>query len=60
MSSITEFERTKPRETMKKINEIIYSLESLKFIVTTKEQLTHVSSLHKDMLSLKDSFLKGE
>ena len=60
MSNISEFERTKPKITMKKLNQIISFVEKQTFVSDSKDQSVFLLELKTQLLDLKKSFKKGE
>ena len=58
----SEFERTKPTITMKKINDLIYRIEEerVKTEILYKDRVRSLDEINSLLLDMKDSFKKGE
>jgi len=58
----SEFERTKPTITMKKINDLIYRIEEerVKTEILYKDRVRSLEEINSLLLDMKDSFKKGE
>ena len=58
----SEFERTKPTITMKKINDLIYRIEEerVKTEILYKYRVRSLEEINSLLLDMKDSFKKGE
>ena len=58
----SEFERTKPTITMKKINDLIYRIEEerVKTEILYKVRVRSLEEINSLLLDMKDSFKKGE
>ena len=58
----SEFERTKPNITMKKINDLIYRIEEerVKTEILYKDRVRSLEEINSLLLDMKDSFKKGE
>lgn len=61
-TSISEFERTKPVITMKKINTLIKQIEEeqLKTERLYRDRVASLNDILLSLFSLRDSFKKGE
>lgn len=62
MSSISEFERTKPVATMKKINDLILLVEQemVKTEILYKDRVRSLEDIIKQLVEVKNSLKKGE
>lgn len=60
MPSITEFERTKPVITMKKINTIIALINQQLSAANSREEVKFLNSLLDATNDMKNSFINGE
>ena len=62
MSSISEFERTKPVVTMKKINDLILLVEQemVKTEILYKDRVRSLEDIIKQLVEVKNSLKKGE
>ena len=62
ITSISEFERTKPVVTMKKLNDLIRRVkeEQIKTEMLYKDRVRSLDEIEKLLEDLKDSFKKGE
>jgi hypothetical protein len=62
MSSISEFERTKPIVTMKKINDLIFLIdeERVKTEILYKDRIRSLENISELLKDLKNTFKKGE
>jgi hypothetical protein len=62
MSSISEFERTKPIVTMKKINDLIFLIdeERVKTEILYKDRVRSLENISDLLKDLKNTFKKGE
>lgn len=62
MSSISEFERTKPVVTMKKIEDLILLIEqeAVKTEILYKDRVRSLNEIHNLLKDMKQSFKKGE
>ena len=62
MSSISEFERTKPVVTMKKIEDLILLIEqeAVKTEILYKDRVRSLNEIHSLLKDMKQSFKKGE
>jgi hypothetical protein len=62
MSSISEFERTKPIVTMKKINDLIFLIdeERVKTEILYKDRVRSLENISELLKDLKNTFKKGE
>jgi len=62
MNSISEFERTKPVVTLKKINILLQRIEEerVKTEILYKDRTRSLEELKESILDIKASFLKGE
>lgn len=62
MSSISEFERTKPVVTMKKIEDLILLIEQevVKTEILYKDRVRSLNEIHSLLKDMKQSFKKGE
>ena len=62
MSSISEFERTKPIITMKKINDLIFLIdeERVKTEILYKDRVRSLENISELLKDLKNTFKKGE
>lgn len=60
--NISEFERTKPVITMKKINELIKLIveEKVKTERLYKDRVESLNNIHEMLIDMKNSFKKGE
>lgn len=60
--NISEFERTKPVITMKKINDLIKLImeEKIKTERLYKDRVESLNNIHGLLQDMKDSFKKGE
>jgi hypothetical protein len=60
--NISEFERGKPVLTMHKINDLIKRIEDEKYKTEKlyKDRVESLNIIHNLLLSVKDSFKKGE
>lgn len=60
--NISEFERTKPVITMKKINDLIKLImeEKIKTERLYKDRVDSLNNIHSLLQDMKDSFKKGE
>jgi hypothetical protein len=60
--NISEFERGKPVLTMHKINDLIKRIEDEKYKTESlyKDRVRSLDTIHELLLSVKDSFKKGE
>lgn len=60
--NISEFERTKPVITMKKINDLIKLImeEKIKTERLYKDRVESLNNIHVLLQDMKDSFKKGE
>lgn len=60
--NISEFERTKPVITMKKINDLIKLImeEKIKTERLYKDRVDSLNNIHGLLQDMKDSFKKGE
>ena len=60
--NISEFERTKPTITMKKINDLIYRIEEerVKTEILYKDRVRSLEEINSLLLDMKDSFKKDE
>jgi len=60
--NISEFERGKPVLTMHKINDLIKRIEDEKYKTEKlyKDRVESLNNIHDLLLSVKDSFKKGE
>lgn len=60
--NISEFERTKPTITMKKINELLAKIEEerVKTEILYKDRTRSLEEIKESLLNIKDSFKKGE
>jgi hypothetical protein len=60
--NISEFERTKPVITMKKINDLIKLImeEKIKTERLYKDRVESLDNIHNLLQDMKDSFKKGE
>jgi hypothetical protein len=60
--NISEFERGKPIITMYKINELIKRIEDEKYKTEKlyKDRVESLNAIHNLLISVKDSFKKGE
>jgi len=60
--NISEFERTKPVITMKKINDLIKLImdEKVKTERLYKDRVESLNNIHALLQDMKDSFKKGE
>lgn len=60
--NISEFERHKPVVTMYKINDLIKRIEDEKYKTEKlyKDRIMSLNTIHELLLSVKDSFKKGE
>lgn len=60
--NISEFERGKPIITMYKINELIKRIEDEKYKTEKlyKDRVESLNTIHNLLISVKDSFKKGE
>ncbi len=58
----SEFERTKPTITMKKINDLINRIEEerVKTEILYKDRVRSLEEINSLLLDMKDSFKKGE
>jgi len=58
----SEFERTKPIITMKKINDLINRIEEerVKTEILYKDRVRSLEEINSLLLDMKDSFKKGE
>jgi len=58
----SEFERTKPTITMKKINDLINRIEEerVKTEILYKDRVRSLDEINSLLLDMKDSFKKGE
>jgi len=61
-TNISEFERTKPVITMKKLNDLIYKIEEerVKTEILYKDRVRSLDEIKSLLYSVKDSFKKGE
>lgn len=62
MTSISEFERTKPTLTLKKINSLIEKIddEKKKTQILYNDRIESLEKINRLLLELKQTFLKGE
>ena len=60
MTNPSEFERTKPVETMKKINKLLKRIEELSITANSREEQNSYSELYEMVVVLKETFKKGE
>jgi len=62
MTSISEFERTKPVITMKKIEDLILLVEQeeVKTEILYKDRVRSLNEIHALLKDMKQSFKKGE
>jgi hypothetical protein len=62
MTSISEFERTKPTLTLKKINSLIEKIddEKQKTQILYNDRIESLEKINRLLLELKQTFLKGE
>lgn len=62
MSSISEFERTKPIVTMKKINDLIFLIdeERVKTEILYKDRIRSLENISELLKDLKNTFKKGQ
>ena len=60
--NISEFERGKPVLTMHKINDLIKRIEEEKYKTENlyKDRVESLNTIHNLLISVKDSFKKGE
>ena len=60
--NISEFERGKPIITMYKINELIKRIEDEKYKTEKlyKDRVESLNTIHELLISVKDSFKRGE
>ena len=58
----SEFERTKPTITMKKINDLLNRIEEerVKTEILYKDRVRSLEEINSLLLDMKDSFKKGE
>lgn len=61
-TNISEFERTKPVITMKKLNDLVVKIEEerVKTEILYKDRVRSLDEIKSLLYSLKDSFKKGE
>lgn len=62
MPSVSEFERTKPVVTMKKINDLILLVEQemVKTEILYKDRVRSLEDIIKQLVEVKNSLKKGE
>ncbi len=62
MPSISEFERTKPVITMKKINDLILLVEQemVKTEILYKDRVRSLQDIIKELVEVKNTLKKGE